>query len=496
MKLLEVDMEASLANVSRMRRDLREALGQARLSRPLVSDLQLAFSELAANTIKHGNPVPSRIGLRATIEGTWLKLEVTDNGGPFEQFEDSWAASLKRDLAAKDFSGLGIPLISAIFPVATYEAATPNKFVGWRPLVLRKPTLLIFEESDVALEDYADLRRSYHVLTATTVEAALSLCDLHRVDLIVCNLEVADLGGYRLLETLEADKSRAAIPIVVTTEDQSLHEAPSFGGDVEVVLTKPAPLAAVEKALAEALSHRALKLRRELRHVCAAFTSTELEAEAGGCRIELLRGADIASGRSLALKLSRDGGQRLVLIEALDFGLKGTAVALQVAATANAVHRLVKSDPGQFLTNVSKAMHAETADQLSIASIQVLDIDRDGSIALSSAGHRPALIVTADRAVRPIGHEELPAGLSANAHYAVERTNLEPGERIVLLTDTIRPLEPGCEDMAPTVVSRMLADADGLVLSALTDRARDLIHKADRPSYADDWLMICVSRAG
>jgi CheY-like chemotaxis protein len=57
--------------------------------------------------------------------------------------------------------------------------------------------------------------RGFKVETATNGIAALELLELVRPDLIVTDLEMPQLSGYQLIDTLKADEKTTGIPILV-----------------------------------------------------------------------------------------------------------------------------------------------------------------------------------------------------------------------------------------------------------------------------------------
>ena len=57
--------------------------------------------------------------------------------------------------------------------------------------------------------------RGFKVETATNGIAALELLELVRPDLIVTDLQMPQLSGYQLIDTLKADEKTAGIPILV-----------------------------------------------------------------------------------------------------------------------------------------------------------------------------------------------------------------------------------------------------------------------------------------
>ena len=67
---------------------------------------------------------------------------------------------------------------------------------------------------------------------------------------------------------------------------------------------------------------------------------------------------------------------------------------------------------------------------------------RSGEIEIASAGHAPALVISAG-GVKEIGSTGLPLGLFATSRYTVCRVRLEPGDSLLLFTDGISEANDG-----------------------------------------------------
>ena len=88
MILLDDTAPATLAGVSTLRRALRRCLAELRLPEGAGDDLQLAVAELGTNIVTHGHPAAQSLRLRLAVERHLLRVEIEDDGAPFEKFHE------------------------------------------------------------------------------------------------------------------------------------------------------------------------------------------------------------------------------------------------------------------------------------------------------------------------------------------------------------------------------------------------------------------------
>jgi serine phosphatase RsbU (regulator of sigma subunit) len=182
--------------------------------------------------------------------------------------------------------------------------------------------------------------------------------------------------------------------------------------------------------------------------------------------------------------------------DAMGHGLQAALLAgLAVAALRNA-----RSHPAGLLEQVdhaNRALHTQFGGERFVTG-QVLRLDvPGGSGAVVNAGHPPPRRVRGDR-VEPVGLDaDLPLGLDPDTVYQVQRLTLEPGDRLVLLSDGVLEAAPeggsaygagrldevlrASRELAPYEVARLV------VRGVITHRAGDL---------ADDLTVVCLDWRG
>src|SRR5262249_18344856 len=74
------------------------------------------------------------------------------------------------------------------------------------------------------------------------------------------------------------------------------------------------------------------------------------------------------------------------------------------------------------------------------ATVVIARINRKGELEYVNCGHVPPLLVSGGQVIRP-EHGNLPVGLLADATYESARCQLQPGDRLVLVTDGVTEAE-------------------------------------------------------
>jgi hypothetical protein len=184
------------------------------------------------------------------------------------------------------------------------------------------------------------------------------------------------------------------------------------------------------------------------------------------------------------------------ITDAMGHGLQAALLAgLAVAALRNARRR-----PAGLLDQVhqaNQALHEQFGGERFVTG-QVLRVDIPGGTgAIVNAGHPPPARVRGGR-VEPVGLDaDLPLGLDGGTVYHVQQLTLEPGDRLVLLSDGVLEAAPeggaafgsarlegllrSSRELAPHELARLL------VRKVVAHRAGDL---------ADDATVVCLDWRG
>ncbi len=108
-------------------------------------------------------------------------------------------------------------------------------------------TLLYIEDNlaNLRLVEQVLVRRpSVHLLSALQGSIGLELAAQHRLDLILLDVHLPDLGGDEVLQRLKADPATASIPVVVISADATPRQVRRFAAlGADEYLTKPLDIA-------------------------------------------------------------------------------------------------------------------------------------------------------------------------------------------------------------------------------------------------------------
>ena len=118
----------------------------------------------------------------------------------------------------------------------------------------RKPLILVVEDDPgLAWATGCDLRASgYLAVLVSDGAAALDFATEVQVDLIVLDLMMPVMDGWRFLQKRKTDPDLRRIPVIVATS--SYEDPQEVGPDVDAVLPKPLPRDVLVRSIEEALS--------------------------------------------------------------------------------------------------------------------------------------------------------------------------------------------------------------------------------------------------
>jgi serine phosphatase RsbU (regulator of sigma subunit) len=182
--------------------------------------------------------------------------------------------------------------------------------------------------------------------------------------------------------------------------------------------------------------------------------------------------------------------------DAMGHGLQAALLAgLAVAALRNARRR--RAGLLEQVDHANRALYAQFGGERFVTG-QVLRLDVPGGTgAVVNAGHPLPRLVRSGR-VEPVGLDaDLPLGLDPETIYQVQRLALEPGDRLVLVSDGV--LEAASEGGAAYGASRLDELLGGGQELAPYEVARLVVHEviAHRAGdLADDLTVVCLDWSG
>jgi len=192
--------------------------------------------------------------------------------------------------------------------------------------------------------------------------------------------------------------------------------------------------------------------------------------------------------------IQRDDGRLVVALG--DVSGKGTAAALLMSSLHAAVH--AQADIHDSLAKTIGAVNRYLVDSIPANRFVTLfyaELDpKSGALAFLNAGHNPPLIVHAGGTMEQLASGGLPLGIMPNADFREGRTQLHPGDVLVIYSDGVsEATNPSGEEFGPTRLYEVVArNLDGSA-AGIRDRIESALTKfcQGTPAADDITLVIC-----
>jgi serine phosphatase RsbU (regulator of sigma subunit) len=194
--------------------------------------------------------------------------------------------------------------------------------------------------------------------------------------------------------------------------------------------------------------------------------------------------------------IERDDGRLVIALG--DVSGKGTAAALLMSSLHAAVH--AQSGSHDSLVATISAVNRYLADNIPANRFVTLfyaELDPEsGALAFLNAGHNPPLIVHSAGTVEQLASGGLPLGIKRDADYREGRTQLQPGDVLVIYSDGVtEAVSPTGEEFGPTRLYEVVSRNIEASASGIRDRIESSLTKfAQGTSAADDITLVIVKR--
>jgi sigma-B regulation protein RsbU (phosphoserine phosphatase) len=194
--------------------------------------------------------------------------------------------------------------------------------------------------------------------------------------------------------------------------------------------------------------------------------------------------------------IEREDGRLVIALG--DVSGKGTAAALLMSSLHAAIH--AQSASHDSLVATISAVNRYLADNIPANRFVTLfyaELDPDsGSLAFLNAGHNPPLILHAAGTVEQLASGGLPLGIKRDAEYREGRTQLQPGDVLVIYSDGVTEAQsPAGEEFGPTRLYEVVSRNVEASAAGIRDRIESSLTKfAQGTSAADDITLVIVKR--
>ncbi|MGO8953971.1 MAG: SpoIIE family protein phosphatase [Rhodomicrobium sp.] len=469
-------------------------LGGRCLSLPLIDSILLAVTEIGNNIVQHASPKPTFVSLEVRLAGPFLRIELRDDGGSFDEFATVLENAGRVPNSADRISGRGLSLISQALQDIEYHAGSPNRLIGWRKLRKAQPHVLIVARDAVDRGNLCTmLSQNYETSPVRTVAEAQVILASHRVDAILADYDPA----YHREDLFKAEFDQSSIPVILMAWPDEFEVFRRYPFSIDQCLPKPistfALITAIEVAIAS-YTRRLIHLANYFGHSAGALLANELPRELPSYRIEIISGTATYGGGDFALALAGKGFTRIVLGDIMGHGLKAKAGAITLSSIIRTLHYQESVSAGGLLQNTSRIISNEPAFTDIISTIIVVDAAENGRIEAASAGHPPVAIISPESSfVLPVTGP-LP-GLLPDPVYRVASHELRPGDKIAIVTDGIDSQSSATADFPERLLKR-LAQNQHCPLAQLKAEMQRCLSRRLGPAPDDDWTLMIGEYCG
>jgi len=493
MIILNETAPATMRDVSRLRREAARGLCELRMAPELCDAVLLGLSEALANVVAHARPPAGFLGLRIALEGAALRVDMRDDGGPFDAALARIDAARVQPCAPEQESGRGLGLIGQAFSRLEYEAGAENRLTGFAPLGRSAPCVLIVEDDSTLLDLYAHYLRGWRVVKARSLRAALAALEALDVSAIVADLHLGDGLGSSLIAALEREPARIEPLVLISAAPPGAQRVACLAA--EAFLPKPVAAQALRAAVEGAIARSDLRAARHAR----AFARTLEGLFAGGAPL-FANGHDLAlarcsagvGGGDLIVTQKMEDRLRMTLMDVMGHGVAAKGWAAAFAGMCVGLSRAPCGEANDHLLALAEISWREPALERVIATALVMDVMADGELRMASAG-APAPVVISAQGVRRVTVQGPVLGVAPPRGFSLARTRLQAGERLCAFTDGVDSGEAAAGGPAPD----WLVQACGA--QALFSSREDLARTARAQLGAaptDDWTILVLGVGG
>jgi serine phosphatase RsbU (regulator of sigma subunit) len=192
--------------------------------------------------------------------------------------------------------------------------------------------------------------------------------------------------------------------------------------------------------------------------------------------------------------IQREDGKLVVALG--DVSGKGTAAALLMSSLHAAIH--AHTDIHASLAKTIGAVNRYLVDSIPANRFVTLfyaELDpKNGALSFLNAGHNPPLIVHAGGTMEQLAAGGLPLGIMSDADFREGRTQLHPGDVLVIYSDGVsEAVNPGGEEFGPTRLYEVVARNLDASAGGIRDRIESALTKfcQGTPAADDITLVIC-----
>ena len=120
---------------------------------------------------------------------------------------------------------------------------------------MKKVILIDDEATSLQILSFSLVKKGFEVITAQDGAEGLFLINNHRPALIILDVHMPNVDGYKLVRDIQADEELKKIPVMIVTADEKLEERFKLIG-IQYYFKKPYNMTEILQAIDELLKER------------------------------------------------------------------------------------------------------------------------------------------------------------------------------------------------------------------------------------------------
>src|SRR6266571_2908960 len=193
--------------------------------------------------------------------------------------------------------------------------------------------------------------------------------------------------------------------------------------------------------------------------------------------------------------IQREDGRLIVALG--DVSGKGPAAALLMSSLHAAIHAQTGSHDSLVAT--ISAVNRYLADNIPpnrFVTLFYAELDPEsGAVSFLNAGHNPPLIVHAAGTVAQLASGGLPLGIKRDGDYREGRTQLQPGDVLVIYSDGVtEAASPTGEEFGPTRLYEVVSRNIDASAAGIRDRIESALTKFAQGTRAGDDITLVIAK--
>lgn len=486
----------------RLREEVALVLEDNSLSESRISDLILVIVEAFTNIVRHAKPLPSEIAVSVDTADGNLNITISDDGPRFNGFE----AAREKAMGLGDLSmmehGMGLNLIFSLTSSVSYRSSeSRNELLVREPLqTYERKTIVAIDDDPVSLKLIeAFLGDRYAVHAFNKASEALDHINREHPDLIISDIDMPDLNGLELRESLRCDPASALIPFIFLTGviDEEIHDEAN-NLDIDDFVEKPTSKGKLARTVDRALKRSARIRQSATAAFEASFTNSlrsSTPSELGHFRFFSEEIAASAGGGDFMVHVSGDDFLTVVLLDVMGHGIPAKVFAHAYSGYVQSIMSLEETarDPARVLQELSNHVSRDTRLTSTIVTAIAATFSDSGKVIVASAGHPRPLLYMQGVGWRPVPISGVLPGLSDDLPET-KTIQLGSGDGLLLFTDGIS--EALCRERPEDALLSALGELpppDGTTLIKLNEIA-DKAGNGREQEQDDRSTFLAVSR--